>query len=107
MSQVDTQVQLRLVQAELKEIRKNASSLRSDMLQERAAAEALDGNEDVAKIIRRLEKAEATKACFTLLRKYLKPRSIGGLMKVQVPMVRMQMTTTSLETSTTPKKCFA
>ncbi len=79
------QTQLRLVQAELKAIRKEASSLRSDMLQERAAAEALAGNDKEANILRRLEKAEATKTCFSLLRKYLKPRSTGGLTKIQVP----------------------
>jgi hypothetical protein len=84
MSVSDIQVELRLVQAELKKIRKEASSHRSDMLQERAAAEALAGNEEEAKILRRLERAEATKACFGLLRKYLKPRSNGGLTKVQV-----------------------
>jgi hypothetical protein len=78
------QVQLRLVQAELKKIRQEASSLRSDMLQERAAAEAHDGNDAEATILRRLERAEATKAWFGLLRKYLKPTSSGGLTKVQV-----------------------
>jgi hypothetical protein len=81
----EVQVQLRVVQAELKQIRKNGSSLHSDMLQERAAAEALAGNNNEANILRRLERAEATKACFALLRKYLKSRSIGGLHKVQVP----------------------
>ena len=85
MSVSDIQGQLRRVQAELKKIRKEASTHRSDMLQERAAAEALAGNEAEAKILRRLERAEATKACFGLLRKYLKPRSNGGLTKVQVP----------------------
>jgi hypothetical protein len=54
------------------------------MLQERAAAEALDGNDAEATILRRLERAEATKACFGLLRKYLKLTSSGGLTKVQV-----------------------
>jgi hypothetical protein len=84
MSVSAIQVQLRLVQAELKKIRQEASSLRSVMLQERAAAEALDGNDAEATILRRLERAEATKACFGLLRKYLKPTSSGGLTKVQV-----------------------
>jgi hypothetical protein len=78
------QVQLRLVQAELKKIRQEASSLRSDMLQERPAAEALDGNDAEATILRRLERAEATKACFGLLRKYLKSTSSGGLTKAQL-----------------------
>jgi hypothetical protein len=84
MSVPDIQAQLRHDQAELKKIRKDASSLRSDMLQERAAAEALAGNDEEATILRRLERAEATKACFGLLRKYLKPSSSGGLTKVQV-----------------------
>jgi hypothetical protein len=79
-----TQVQLRLTQAELRKIRKESSSLRSDMLQERAAAEAPAGNDDEATILHRLERAEATKACYGLLRKHLKPRSSGGLTKVQV-----------------------
>jgi hypothetical protein len=85
MTITEVQMQLRMVQAELKQIRKKASSLRSDMLQERAAAEVLAGNDDVANILHRLERAETTKACFSLLRKYLKPRSIGGLHKIQVP----------------------
>jgi hypothetical protein len=85
MPVADLQVQLRLVQAELKKIRQEAASLRSDMLQERAASEALAGNEDKAKILRRLEAAEATKTCYSLLRKYLKPQSLGGLTKVQIP----------------------
>jgi hypothetical protein len=85
MSVSAIQVQLRLVQAELKKIGQEASSLRSDMLQERAAAaEALDGNDAEATILRRLEQAEATKACFGLLRKCLKPTSSGGLTKAQV-----------------------
>jgi hypothetical protein len=55
------------------------------MLQERAAAEALAGNEQEAiHILRRLERAEATKACFRLLRQdYLKPRSSRGLTQGQ------------------------
>jgi hypothetical protein len=81
----DTQVQPRLTQAELRKIRKEASSLRSDMLQEGAAAEALAGNDDEATILHRLERAEATKACYGLLRKHSKPRSSGGLTKAQVP----------------------
>jgi hypothetical protein len=84
MSVSEIQLQLRMVQAELKKIRQEASSLRSDMLHERAAAEALDGNDAEATILRRLERAEATKACFGLLRKYSKPASSGGLTKVQV-----------------------
>jgi hypothetical protein len=51
MSITDVQVQLCLVQSELKKIRKEASSFRCDMLQERAAAEALAENEDKAKIL--------------------------------------------------------
>jgi hypothetical protein len=85
MSVTEIQLQLRQIQATLKKIRQKALSLRSDMLQERAAAEALAGNSDTANILRRLERAEATKACFSLLRTYLKPRSNGGLTKVQVP----------------------
>ena len=85
MSVSDIQGQLRRVQAELKKIRKKASTHLSDMLQDWAAAEALAGNETEAKILRRLERAEATKACFGLLRKYLKPSSYRGLTKVQVP----------------------
>jgi hypothetical protein len=81
----DMQVQPRLTQAELKKIRKEASSLSSNMLQERAAAEALAGKDDEATILRRLERAEATKACCGLLRKHLRPRSSGGLTKAQVP----------------------
>jgi hypothetical protein len=45
MTVTDIQVQLHLVQAELKKTRKDASSLGSDMPQERAAAEALAGND--------------------------------------------------------------
>jgi hypothetical protein len=84
MSVSAIQVQLRLVQAELKKIRQEASSLRSEMFQERAAAQALDGNNAKATILGRLERAEATKACFGLLRKCLKPTSSGGLTKAQV-----------------------
>jgi glyceraldehyde-3-phosphate dehydrogenase/erythrose-4-phosphate dehydrogenase len=43
MSITDIQVQLQMIQAELKKIRKKASSIQSDMLQERAAAESLAG----------------------------------------------------------------
>jgi hypothetical protein len=85
MSVTDIQQQLRQIQATLKKIRQKASSLRSDMLQEPAAAEALAGNNATTNILRQLERAEATKACFSLLRKYLKPCSNGGLAKVQVP----------------------
>jgi hypothetical protein len=49
MSVDDIQVQRRVVQAELKKIRQKAASLRSDMLQERAAAEPLAGNEESAR----------------------------------------------------------
>lgn len=59
--------------------------IRYAIIQERVATEALAGNDEVANILRRLEWAEATKVCFNLLRKYLKPGSIGGLTKVQVP----------------------
>jgi hypothetical protein len=51
MSITEIQAELRLVQAKLKAIRKNASSLQSDMLQERAAAETLSDNEEEAKIL--------------------------------------------------------
>ena len=56
----------------IRTIRKDATTHRSDFLQERAASEALAGNEEVAKVLRRIGKAEATKVCYKLLRKYLK-----------------------------------
>jgi hypothetical protein len=74
------------------------------MLQERAAAEALDGNDAEATILRRLERAEATKACFGLLRKHLKPTSSGGLTKAQVA-APTQMALIFSEMSRNPKKC--
>ena len=107
MSVSDVQMQLRLVQAELKKIRKDASSHRSDMLQERAAAEALAGNDKEATILRRLERAEATKACFGLLRKYLKPRSSGGLTKVQVPNGTDEHGNAILQDVSEPEEMFA
>jgi hypothetical protein len=75
---------LRAAQQEIRTIRKDATEHRSNFLQERAAAEALNGNDHVAKILRRIEKAEATKVCYGLLRKYLKPSTRGGITRVEV-----------------------
>jgi hypothetical protein len=55
---------LRDAQKEIRTIRKDATQQRSEFLQERAAAEALAGNEEIAKVLRRIEKAEATKVCY-------------------------------------------
>jgi hypothetical protein len=66
MTIADIQTQLRSIQAELMKIRKEASSLQSDMLQEPAAAEAcLTGNDEAANILQGLERAEATKTLAT------------------------------------------
>ena len=54
------------------------------MLQERAASEALAGKEEVAKVLRCIEKAEASKVCYKLVRKYLKPSSRGGITCIEV-----------------------
>jgi hypothetical protein len=75
---------LRAAQQEIRTIRNDATEHPSNFLQERAAAEALAGNEDVAKILRRIKKAEATKVCYGLLRKYLKPSTQGGITRVEV-----------------------
>jgi hypothetical protein len=53
-------------------------------LQERAAAEALAGNQETAKVLRRIKRAEATKVCFQLLHKYLKPSVRGGITQIEV-----------------------
>ena len=57
----DIQVQLRPVQVELKNICNEALSLRSDILQERTAAEGLAEIETEAKILRRLEQSNEWK----------------------------------------------
>ena len=56
----------------------------SDFLQERAASEALAGNKEVTKVLRRIEKAEAKKVCYKLLRNYLKPSTRGGFTRIEV-----------------------
>jgi hypothetical protein len=54
-------------------------------LQEQAAAEALAGNDEIAKVLRRIEKAEATKACCQLVCKCLKPLTArGGITRIEV-----------------------
>ena len=83
-SKDDVVAKLREAQREIKSIRTEANEHRSNFLQERAAAEALAGNEDVAKVLRRIEKAEATKVCYGLLRKYLKPTTRGGITQIEV-----------------------
>jgi hypothetical protein len=83
-SKDDAISKLREAQKEIRSIRNAATTHRSDFLQERAAAEALAGNEDIAKVLRRIEKAEATKACYRLLRKYLKPSTRGGINRIEV-----------------------
>jgi hypothetical protein len=61
-----------------------ASKHRSNFLQECAAAEALAGNQEEAIILWQLERAEATKACYQMLPKYLKPTVRGGITKIEV-----------------------
>jgi hypothetical protein len=80
----DIVAKLRDAQKEIRTIRADATEHRSEFLQERAAAEALAGNDEVAKVLRRIEKAEATKVCFRLLRKYLKPSTRGGITRIEV-----------------------
>ena len=48
-----------------------------------AASEALTGNEKIAKVLRRIEKAEATKVCDRILRKYLKSSTRGGITRIE------------------------
>lgn len=81
---VEVCTKLRSSQNKISTIRKQATKHRSDFLQQRAAAEALAGNQEEAKVLRRIERAEATKACFKLLRKYLKPTMRGGITKIEV-----------------------
>jgi hypothetical protein len=81
---VEVCTKLRSSQNKIRTIRKQANKHRSDFLQQRAAAEALAGNQEEAKVLSRLERAEATKACFKLLRKYLKPTMRGGITKIEV-----------------------
>jgi hypothetical protein len=73
---IDICTKLRSAQNKIRTIRKQASKHRSNFLQQRAAAEALAGNQEEAKILRRLERAEATKACYQMLRK--------GITKIEV-----------------------
>jgi hypothetical protein len=81
---IDICTKLRSAQHKIRTIRKQASKHRSNFLQQRAAAEALAGNQEEAKILRRLERAEATKSCYQMLRKYLKPTVKGGITKIEV-----------------------
>lgn len=81
---VECCTKLRSSQNMIRTIRKQANIHRSDFLQQRAAVEALAGNQEEAKVLRRLERAEATKACFKILRKYLKPTIRGGITKIEV-----------------------
>jgi hypothetical protein len=83
-SKDDMVAKLREAQKEIRSIRNDATEHRSSFLQERAAAEALAGNEETAKVLRRIEKAEATKVCYRLLRKYLKPSTRGGITRIEV-----------------------
>ena len=83
-SKSDVIAKLRDSQQIIRTIRKDATTHRSDFLQERAASEALAGNEEVAKVLRRIEKAEATKVCYKLLRKYLKPSTRGGITRIKI-----------------------
>ena len=53
-------------------------------LEERAASEVLVGKEEVAKVLRRIETAEATKVCYRLIRKYLEPSAQGGITRIEV-----------------------
>jgi hypothetical protein len=52
--------------------------------QEQAAAKALAGNDETAKVLRRIEKAEVTKTCYQLLCKCLKPTTRGGITRIEV-----------------------
>jgi uncharacterized coiled-coil DUF342 family protein len=56
---VEVCTKLRSAQNKIRTIRKQANKHRSKFLQERAAAEALAGNQEVAQVLRRLERAEA------------------------------------------------
>jgi hypothetical protein len=54
-------------------------------LQEQAGAKALAGNDKIAKMLRHIEKAEATKACCRLVCKCPKPLSTrGGNTRIEV-----------------------
>jgi hypothetical protein len=80
---VEVCTKLRSAQNKIRTIRKQANKHRSKFLGERAAAEALAATTR-SSTSRRLERAEATKACYQLLRKYLKPTIRGGITKIEV-----------------------
>ena len=68
----DVIAKLRDAQQAIRTIHNDATKHRSDFVQERAASEALAGNEEIAKVLRCIERAEAIKVCSKILRKYLK-----------------------------------
>ena len=78
---------LRDAQQTIQTICKEATTHRLEFLQERAALEALAGNKEVAKVLRRIATAKATKVCYKLLPKYLKPSMTqGGITHIKVAM---------------------
>ena len=92
---------LKEIKHQLTEIRKTADVHRSQDLQTMAQEAALAGDNDRAKILRRLHKAETTHKAFLKLRRFLKPRHTGGVTKLEIPTQQPNGTTT-IETTEDP-----
>ena len=79
----------------LKAIRKQADQHRSKDLQLQAQEAALAGDMAKAKILRRLHHAETTHKAFLKLRRFLKPKNLGGVTKLELPINQPDGTTTT------------
>ena len=66
-------------------MRKKADTFRSLDLQLQAQEADLAGDHNKAKILRRLHQAKSTHKAFLKLRWFLKPKNLGGITKLEIP----------------------